>query len=708
MKHVEDLKRLVFLIILALLVWIILIFRIIQIQVIDRGKYVEKANDQYIYLKKLSSNRGKIYDRNFEYLAINKPVFSLGIDPSKVTDHQFAAAQCAEVLGGNKSYYLRQLTNGGSFIWLKRGVQENIVNKLETQKISGLRVIREMRRFYPKNKLASNLVGFTNLDMVGTSGVELTMNNSLNGNPGLAYYQKDAFGKTLKNLSYPIQKPETGKDIVLTIDNSFQLSAEEELHRTVTQYKANGGIVIITNPMTGEILAMAVTPTFNPNNAGNYPPEFWRNRAITDCFEPGSTFKPFFMSAILEEEIKQPDDVIFCENGKYKIFDREIVDIHGYGKLTLRKIIAKSSNIGMAKLAETIDKDLIYQYIRNFGFGVKTGIELSGEVSGNLRNTVEWSKYTPIVMAMGYEVSVTALQMAMAYGAIANGGKLLKPRIYIDNFDLRKKKIKKPEPKIIRNVISQKTSQILVSMLEDVVQNGTGKRAAIPGLRIAGKTGTAKKYDIKRKSYSSKEFIASFVGFFPADAPKILIYVTIDNPKEEYWGGVVAATTFKRISQRILRIMEIDSKNFFRTIPQDENKESDEKIITPDLIYKKKEVAIKIVEDLGLKFEYQQDGELIVEQYPEPGTRVHPNTIVTLTLSKMKKNNHNYTRVPKVIGYTIREALNRFSLENLHVVVQGSGRVVKQIPKAGEKIRVGARCVIECEPSIDLSNFTSW
>ncbi len=708
MTHGNEIKRISFLLTLALLFWIILILWMAQLQLIDRGKYIQKAKSQYIMETKLASNRGNIYDRNAEYLAINRPALSVGVDVSKIKDPNYAAGKFAEILGGNQSYYLRQLTNGNHFIWLRRGIEDEIAPQFDSLKIEGIRIVNEMRRYYPHTRLAANLVGFTDVDLNGLSGIELTQDKLLRGHPGRAFRQKDALGKTFAGMSQSIQKPESGKNIIVTIDNTYQLFAEEELKYTINEHKAEGGIVIVTNPGTGEILAMAVSPSFDPNDAGNFPPGSWRNRSITDTFEPGSTFKPFFMSAILEEEIKNPDDIIFCENGKYKIYDREIEDVSGYGWLTLRKIIEKSSNIGMTKLAQEIKPDVIYQYARDFGFGVKTGIEIGGEVSGELKNTIEWSRSTPIALAMGYEVSATALQMAMAYGAVANGGKLLKPRIYLDDFVNNSSNGKNSKPKMIRQVISEETSKILCSMLEHVVDEGTGTHASIPGLRVAGKTGTARKYDVKKQGYSTKEFISSFIGFFPADNPQILITVIIDNPKKDYFGGIVSAPTFKRIAQRIYRTLEIDTGERIKVSPININQSQEIQIVMPDLTSKTIEVGKKILNGLGLDYHIENTGQIIANQIPVPGTKVEQNSLVRLTLKNMKKSNGKYTTVPKVVGLTIREALNKLTYENLNVIVQGSGRVVKQNPLAGERIRIGARCVIECEPTINLSEFRSW
>jgi len=710
MKYDSEIKRIVFLVIAALFVWTVIILRIVQIQLTERGKYVEIAKDQYMHEMTLTSYRGNIYDRHANLLAINKPAFSVGVDVKKVSDPNYAASLFAEIFGGTRNYYLRHLSNGSHFVWLKRGIEDDVSAKLENSKVGGLRIFRENKRFYPQNRLAAQLIGFTDIDLKGLSGVELAMEESLRGSPGKVIYQKDALGKTFTDVSYPVCEPESGKDIMLTIDNSYQLFAEEELRYSVNQYNAEGGIVLITDPYTGEILAMAVMPTFDPNSPGNFPPDTWRNRIITDSYEPGSTFKPFFMSAVIDEDIKKPDEVIFCENGKYKIYEREIEDITGYGWLTLHKIIEKSSNIGMAKLAQQVNRDIIYQYARDFGFGVKTGIDLNGEVAGELKNTIDWTRNTPIAMSRGYEVSATPLQLAMAYGAIANGGYLLKPKIFIQNLEEERKKTRLEKGKVIRRVISTNTSQTIKSMLKSVVESGTAQRAAIPGLHVAGKTGTARKYDSKKQAYSTEEFLASFIGFYPVDEPRIVICVMIDKPQNEYLGGVVAATTFKRILQKIVRTMEIDAESFVelkQPVPQPANM-PDGNIIVPNLISKKAEIGIQILNEMDLDVVCKNNGELIQAQEPTPGTKVAPHSVVSLKLKEVKENNKEYTHVPKVLGLPVRDALNKLSLENLNVVIQGSGCVFRQIPGAGEKIRVGARCVIQCRPNVDLSDFRSW
>jgi cell division protein FtsI (penicillin-binding protein 3) len=427
----SSLRRIIALIVVAILFFITLFLRLFQIQVLDRGKYVEKARNQYLYASELKPARGIIFDRKMRYLAINRNTWSIGVDVTKVVDFDSTAFHFSCIFNRSKSFYLQQLDGDRTFLWLARGVNEEVVNQIEGLKLPGVRIIKEPKRYYPQNRLASQLVGFTDIDLKGLSGVELAMNKDLQGSHGMAVYQRDALGNTLSDPNYPAKKPKTGKNVILTVDNTYQWIAEEESQYVVDTFDADAATIIITNPATGEIMAMAVKPDFDPNNAGRYSPGSWRNRAITDNYEPGSTFKPIVMSAILEEGLKTPEDLVYCENGKYKIYDRTIEDVKGYGWLSLAKVIKKSSNIGMSKLAKDVDKNLIYQYVRDFGFGVTTGIELPGESSGELKKTIEWSKFTPISMSYGYEISVTPIQMAMAFGAIANGGFLLKPKIYL-------------------------------------------------------------------------------------------------------------------------------------------------------------------------------------------------------------------------------------------------------------------------------------
>ncbi len=709
----SSLRRITVLIVLTILLFIILFLRLFQIQILDRGSYVEKARNQYLSASELKPARGIIFDRKMRYLAINRNSWSIGVDVTKVVDPDSTAYQLSHIFNQSKNSYLRQLRGDRTFLWLARGVNEEVVSQLEGLKLPGVRIIKEPRRYYPQSRLAAQLVGFTDIDLKGLSGVELAMNQYLQGSHGMAIYQRDALGNTLPDPNYPAKKPKKGKNVILTVDNTYQWIAEEESQYVVDTFDADAATIIITNPATGEIMAMAVKPDFDPNNAGLYSPGSWRNRAITDNYEPGSTFKPIIMSAILEEGIKTPEDMVYCENGKYKIYDRTIEDVKGYGWLTVANVIKKSSNIGMSKLAKDVDKNLIYRYVRDYGFGVTTGIELPGESAGELKKTVEWSKSTPIGMSYGYGISVTPIQMAMAFGALANGGFLLKPKIYLGTSEDSKLAVQYIQPEVIRRVISDSTSKTIVRMLEDVVLDGTGRQAFVEGLRIAGKTGTTKKYDTQLKRYTEHNFVSSFIGFFPAESPKVLVYVMVDNPKKAYLGGEVAAPTFKRILQRIFRIIEIEKH--YVVPPKTANDNGNGKYIyVPDLTNTRVQVAEDIIEKLSLKFVIENEGDIIISQNPVPGTKVAAGTQIAVRVRDFNEHNGNngrnaeYTTVPLVVGLSLRDAISKMSRQGLRVVVKGGGKVSHQIPEAGKMIRIGARCVVQCEPVFDLEEFSTW
>ncbi len=709
----SSLRRITVLIVLSIFFFIVLFLRLFQIQIIDRGTYVEKARNQYLSASELKPARGIIFDCKGRYLAINRNSWSIGVDVTKVVDLDSTAYHFSCIFNQSKNSYLKQLKGDRTFLWIARGVNEDVVNQLEGLKLPGVRIIKEPRRYYPQSRLAAQVVGFTDIDLKGLSGVELYMNQNLQGSHGMAVYQRDALGNTLYDPNYPARKPKKGKNVILTLDNTYQWIAEEESQYVVDTFDADAATIIITNPTTGEIMAMAVKPDFDPNNAGQYSPGSWRNRAITDNYEPGSTFKPIVMSAILEEGIKTPEDMIYCENGKYKIYDRTIEDVKGYGWLSLANVIKKSSNIGMAKLAKEVDKNLIYRYVRDYGFGVTTGIELPGESPGDLKKTVEWSKSTPIGMSYGYGISVTSIQMAMAFGALANGGFLLKPKIYLGTSEDSKFNAQYAQPEVIRRVISDSTSKTIVRMLEDVVMDGTGRQAFVEGLRIAGKTGTTKKYDTQMKRYTDHNFVSSFIGFFPAESPKVLVYVMVDNPRKAYLGGEVAAPTFKRILQRIFRIIEIE-KNYVAPPKVVNNNGNGKYIHVPDLNNKRVQVAEEIIEKLSLKFVMENEGDIIIAQNPLPGTKVASGTQIAVKVKDFNGHNGNngksaeYTSVPSVVGLSLRDAISRMSRQGLRVIVKGGGKVTHQIPEAGKRIRVGARCVVKCEPVVDLAEFQTW
>ena len=550
----SDLRRMSFVIFLTLVFWCVLIIRLIQIQLFNKGKYTVMAKNQYLQEVKLETPRGSIFDRNLQCLALNEPTLSIGVDLNKVEDLGLVAKKLSALLKEDENILYRTLISGRQFAWLARDIDKVLADLIEALNIPGVHLLNEAKRIYPYKSVAAAVLGFTDIDERGLSGIEHEYDRQLRGKPGKKVIQKDARGHRIPDVGYPVEPPRPGKNFVTSINYVFQSIVEEELRYSIKQFGADGGIVVVLNPQNGEVLAMASEPGFDSNKARKYSPERWRNRAITDVFEPGSTFKSVITSAVLEEGIRKIDDIIDCGNGSYQVLDKSIRDHQAYHKLTVGDVLVKSSNVGMVKITQRTDPKLVYKYARNFGFGIPTGIELGGEISGELKNPVDWSDFTPAAIAMGYEVAVTPLQLSMAYAAIANGGRLLRPKIILDATEKPPRKPESSEPKTIRRVLSKKTAETMRQLLEQVVQRGTGTKARIDGVRICGKTGTAHKYKAKSHGYSEDEFLASFVGFFPADDPQLLVCTMIDNPRTTYWGGEVAAPTFKRIAQRLISV----------------------------------------------------------------------------------------------------------------------------------------------------------
>ncbi len=677
-----------------------LISRLVFIQVVQQEAYQAMAKMQHISRIQVEAQRGLIYDRNLNLLALNESCISVGVDLRMVENRRQCAAKLSPLLEESSTALLARMNGERDFVWLRRRVDFEAAEKIKALKLKGVRVEKDARRRYPRGELASHVLGHTDIDNRGIAGIEMRANSILNGRRGMLTMQRDALGNRLPDVGMPVIPAKHGKSIVLTIDHIIQTIAAEELRNSMEMFDASGGIVIISNPSSGEILAMDCAPSFDPNRPGAFSLDSRRNRAITDLYEPGSTFKIVTFAGILQEKLRTPEDIIFCENGKMKIYDHEVKDIKNYGKLTVREVLKNSSNIGTIKLANVLGNDKLYQYARDFGFGVESRLNLDGEIPGSLKHPVNWSGTTRASMAMGYEVSVTALQMVMAYGAIANGGLLLEPKIIAGMMDDDSRMQRLDEPKVVRRVISTSVARTLTSMLENVVNGGSGKEASIENVSIAGKTGTAHKPLTHGLGYAASDYNSSFIGFFPAEKPRYVVFVLLENPRTTYWGGMVAAPTFRRITQRLLNIMPQDEGGLPE---QSETTVTFEKTIVPDLTNRPKKVAEEILRNVDLDAEWEGDGDFVLNQTPAAGTVVTSGSAVTLNLFFVTKNAAPL-RMPNIVGLSLREALRRLSVAGIETRVHGSGRVVRQTPAAGATIREGARCYLECQPQVAAMN----
>lgn len=534
----------------------VLVVRLVLLQVVSAEELSMRAVQQREKETLIEAERGTIFDRKERILATNLEVPSLYAVPSMIDRPGRVARKLSRILGMDAETIEHLFGHGRDFVWIKRKITPDLERDIMAMNIDGVGIVPESKRFYPKRYLLGQILGFAGLDNQGLEGIELRYNDELKGKMGRVIIERDAARRTVFQKGLDYIAPARGNDLILTIDEVIQHIAERELDRVIEETEAKSGSVIVMEPYTGEVLAMVVRPVFNPNSIRRYDPSLWRNRAIADAYEPGSTFKMVTAAAALEEDLIRPLDLIFCEEGEMRMGGRLIHDHRKYGELTFAEVVQKSSNIGTVKVATKIGEERLYRYVRTFGFGELSEIDLLGETTGLIRPPALWSSYSLASVSIGQEISVTPIQLVTAYAALANGGLLMRPYIVSEIRGPEGDRLKKFSPQVRRRVIRQETSRRLTKILEGTVSEwGTAAMAAIPGFTVAGKTGTAEKLDPVTGRYSGRDFITSFVGFVPAEKPRIVILVIVDSPKGRSWGGTVAAPVFKRIAESTLHYM---------------------------------------------------------------------------------------------------------------------------------------------------------
>lgn len=556
---------------IILIIFLTLLYQLIRIQILDHRKYYKLALSQQFKRLEIPTRRGSIFDRNGLKLAESIQVSSVFADPLLIEDKAETAKILSDILKLDTTRVVKLLNSKKRFVWIRRDIEDRDAEAIRRLRLQGIGLRNEYKRVYPYGGLCCHVIGFTDIDEIGLEGVERSFNKALSGSKGYKVMGKDGRQRQIFTLNEDGVYARYGDSIFLTIDAEIQSIVEEELEKAYLKCRPDSATAIAMDPFTGEILAMANLPSFNLNFVQNSKQRERRNRAITDCFEPGSLIKPLIVCGALDSELVEEDEVFFCYNGAYKVRKRVIKDTHPYDYLTVSEIVINSSNIGMVQLGMLMGRERLYNHLMDFSFGKRTGIALPGEVKGIVRPLNRWSVDSIASVAFGYEIATTPLQLITAFCSIANGGTLLRPQIVYAITDFAGKKVKKKYevPERTQRVISPRVAREIMSpILEEVVKEGTGRNAMLYEYRVAGKTGTAKKLQRigNKLRYSDEKYIGSFIGYAPADNPKICVLVTLNEPKNgDYYGGIVAAPVARDILKRVLRYMQVEPQ-YIRTV----------------------------------------------------------------------------------------------------------------------------------------------
>lgn len=685
--------RIGILVIIAVVCFILILYRLVMLQVVNHAYYKNRSDENIENRHILSAKRGTIFDRRGRALAKDAIQYSVAVSKNQIQNQAKLIQTIEKVTNLSKSVIQQKLKKKSNFVIIARKISPKKLEMIKDLNEPGLVLEEKFLRIYPFGKNAAHVIGFCDVDNKPLGGIEYQYNKYLQGKPGWKIYQRDALGNQLPNLDFTGQEPIDGFDIVTSLDMDFQTILEDELKSASERAKAVEAVAVLMDPNSGEILALANYPQFDSNEASNFSLLARKNRAVSDVYEPGSTFKIVLLAAAIERlNINIDKDIYFCENGTYNLFSHKVLDHKKYGWLTPRRIIENSSNIGTMKIAGDLKPELMYKYIRNLGFGMITGLDLPGESSGILHPLNKFSKTTHYYLSIGYEIGVTPIQLINAYAAIANGGKLYTPYLMKQILGPNNTIIRSNSPLLIRRVLAPETASRMQDILYGVVEEGTGRAASIEGVHIAGKTGTAQLYDPKTKSYDRTKHLASFVGFFPLEKPRYVLLIMIRQPKGEFYGGLVAAPAFKKMAQRILSIdppqgIEYTQLSFESNVLSSEN--------LPQVENLEVELASNILDASGIRYEFRGNGPFVIRQ-----EEIRENErIEKVILHLGKPIGNNISVMPSLTGLSLKEALNTLSDFNLTTSVEGNGTVVRQDPKAGTKINQKMPIKLVCKPS---------
>ena len=700
-----------------LLLWFVAIcLRLVYLQIFQYGEFEQRAMHQQQRTIEISPKRGVIYDRAGRELAMSINVDSGFAVPTEIPDLAQTVSLISRITRDDPREVLAKCKASRSFCWVARKADAETVERIKALNLRGIYFQKESKRFYPKRDLAAQVLGYVGMDDEGLSGVEREYDDQLRGKSGRMLVQVDA---RRKNFNRVEKQPEPGESVVLTIDEQIQYIAEQELEEAIKQTRAAAGTVIVSNPHTGEILALANWPTFNPNLSRKITPEALKDRAVSDVYEPGSTFKLVTISAALEEKITNPDEVFDCQMGSIVVNGMRIRDHKPFGLLPVSDILAKSSDVGAIKIALRLGEERFYKYIRAFGFGQQTGIELPGETRGLAKPLNRWSKVSIGAISMGQEIGISPVQLADLVSTIANDGVWIAPRIVAGTTEPRSTpQLVNFQPGTSRRVLSPMTAAQMKRMMEGVVLRGTGRKAILQGYTSAGKTGTAQKVDPGTRGYSRTNYVASFAGFAPVNNPAITVAVILDSAVGLHQGGQVSAPVFQRVAQRTLAYLNV---------PHDVELPANRQLLLASKKVKEEDLAESSPDHLGSALEIAESStpeslppapskpatavsntkvvpaalqEAMLPQAPAPSTKADadaPTASVSMPANGtvVLDVEQGGIVVPSFLGKSVRSAIEAAQDAGVELEAVGSGVAHEQAPAAGSHVAAGARVVVQ-------------
>ena len=683
-----------------LFVWALLIVaRLAWLQVVQFPHWMLKAQHQQQRSEDVSPQRGIIYDRNGQELAMTVPVESVFAVPSEIPDQKTASMLLGALTGESADALLERMQAQRNFAWVARKVDADTISRIRALNLRGIYFQKEHKRFYPKRQLAAQVLGYVGMEDTGLAGIELKYQDELNGEKGRMVVTMDARRKWFGHMEHP---PEPGSNLVLTLDEKIQYIAEKELAQAMDETHATSGTVVVQNPRTGEILALANAPTFNPNISREITPEKLKNHAVSDVYEPGSVFKTVTFSSAFEEKVATPEEIINCDPGYVMIGGIKIRDSHHIGTVTMERAYAESSDVGAVRLAMRMGPERFYHHISDYGFGQQTSIELPGETRGLVRRPERWAASSIGSMAIGQEVGVTPLQVVSMMSAIANDGIYTPPRI-VAGVTPPSQGYQRIEfhPAQQHRVLSSMTAAIMRRATEEVVLDGTARRAILDGYTSAGKTGTAQKIDPRTHAYSKTDYVASFVGFAPVNTPAITIAVILDTPRGLHQGGQVSAPVFKRVAEQVLAYLgvphDVEPKNnasrrqLVAKAAELDTEEAQQNAapVLPEFA----STAVPVAQAAPASAPQPMPGASMPsppQQHLPPPPAVPPQAHGARVVLDAGAG----STVPSLLGLTMRDAVEAAHRAGFEVQVVGSGVAKEQQPPPGSYLAPGSRIAV--------------